>query len=381
MTVSHWQTDVPRPTEDVDVLVVGAGLIGCAAAFFAHDAGHDVTLVDARDLAHGASGRNAGFMITGLDSYYHRAVERYGEAVVREMWALSKASIAFWRGIVQQTDDVPYEQCGSLLLAESEAEAAELALAAQALETAGFSALYHDHDPLGRGYHAAIEQPDDGAVQPVALTRALLRLSQARLISSNPVYAIEQNQPDVVTVYAEKAIYKARYVMLCTNAYSPFLDDFFVGRILPTRAQCLVTEPLPERVMDRVGYSRYGYMYYRHTFDNRFLIGGARDLYTAEEADTSEDRLNPHVQSALDAYLKQYFPDVTVPVARRWSGIMGFSVDGLPQVGTLPGKPRVAYAVGFTGHGISLGAMTAQRGIDHLLTGANPGAIAASRLD
>ena len=41
MTVSHWQTDVPRPTEDVDVLVVGAGLIGCAAAFIAHDAGHE----------------------------------------------------------------------------------------------------------------------------------------------------------------------------------------------------------------------------------------------------------------------------------------------------------------------------------------------------
>ena len=43
MTVSHWQTDFPRPTEEVDVLVVGAGLIGCAAAYFAHEAGHDVT--------------------------------------------------------------------------------------------------------------------------------------------------------------------------------------------------------------------------------------------------------------------------------------------------------------------------------------------------
>ena len=381
MTVSHWQTDFPRPTEEVDVLVVGAGLIGCAAAYFAHEAGHDVTIVDARDMAHGASGRNAGFMITGLDSYYHRAVERYGEATVREMWDLSKRSIAFWREIVQKAGDVPFEACGSFLLAESKEEAAELAQAAKALESAGFPAIYHDHDPLGRGYHAAIEQPDDGAVQPVALTRALLRLSEARLVSTNPVYAIAQDQPDVVMVYAEKAIYRARYVMLCTNAYSPFLDGYFEGRIIPTRAQCLVTDPLPERVLESVGYSRYGYMYYRCTFDNRFLIGGARDLFTAEEANTSEDRLNPNVQSALDAYMRQYFPDVTVPVARRWSGIMGFSVDGLPQVGTLPGKPRVAYAVGFTGHGISLGAMTAQRGIDHLLTGANPGAVAAARLD
>lgn len=380
MTVSYWQINKNRPIQEADVLIVGAGLIGCAAAYFAAEMGHSVTIVDARDLAQGASGRNAGFMITGLDSYYHRAVAHYGEAVVKEMWALSRESIGFWRSIVARTGTVPYEQCGSLLLAESAEEAAELALAAKALEQAGFEIIYHEKDPLGRGYHAAIEQPQDGAVQPYELAQAVLSLSGAELISSNPVYAIEQTEPEVVTVYTQKTIYRARYVLLCTNAYSPFLDAFFVGKVIPTRAQALVTDPLPERVLHSCGYSRYGYMYYRCTFDNRFLIGGARDLYTDEEANTSEDRLNEHVQAALDAYIQRYFPDVQAPVAQRWSGIMGFSVDGLPQVGTLPGKPRVGYAVGFTGHGLSLGAGTAQRAIDYLLKGTSPGAVDAKRL-
>ncbi len=87
------------------------------------------------------------------------------------------------------------------------------------------------------------------------------------------------------------------------------------------------------------------------------------------------------MQGYLDAYLRQHFPDVTAPVERRWAGIMGFSVDGLPLVGTLPGMDRVGFAVGFTGHGLAFGAGVAERAVDHLLTGADPGAVSAARLN
>ena len=70
MTVSHWQANGTQPVCEVDFLVVGAGLVGCSVAFFAAQAGREVTITDARDLALGASSRNAGFMITGLDIYY-----------------------------------------------------------------------------------------------------------------------------------------------------------------------------------------------------------------------------------------------------------------------------------------------------------------------
>ncbi|HLV37084.1 MAG TPA: FAD-dependent oxidoreductase, partial [Spirillospora sp.] len=89
MTVSIWQADGTQPVREVDFLVVGAGLVGCAAAYFAAQAGRQVVITDARDLALGASSRNAGFMITGLDTHYHRAIERYGADTVRELWALS----------------------------------------------------------------------------------------------------------------------------------------------------------------------------------------------------------------------------------------------------------------------------------------------------
>src|SRR5690606_40624403 len=66
-----------RSSDLVDVLVIGAGLVGCSAAYFASQTGHEVVITEMRDIAMGASGRNAGFMISGLDTYYHRAVEEY----------------------------------------------------------------------------------------------------------------------------------------------------------------------------------------------------------------------------------------------------------------------------------------------------------------
>ena len=381
MTVSHWQR-AGQEQREVDFLVVGAGLAGGAAAYIAkHAHGRDVVVTDARDIAMGASGRNAGFMISGLDTYYHRAIECFGHKVAREMWELSHRSLAIWRDLIASSPFVvPIDNSGSLLLAESQEEAAELEMAARALAADKIDIEYYSQDPLRRGYCAAIEQPVDAGVQPYLLAKSVMMQSGAECIANNELYHFEQ-EDEIVRVYTRKFVFDARYVMLCTNAYSPLIDPYFIGKVVPTRAQCLVTEPLDHVPIPYCGYSDYGYMYYRSTFDGRFLLGGGRKHFRDEEHDTTEDRLTPNVQGYLDRYLAKYFPDVTAPVAQRWSGIMGFSCDGLPLVGALPGQDRVGFAVGFTGHGLALGAATVERAVDKLLNGVAAGAVDVARFD
>jgi gamma-glutamylputrescine oxidase len=275
---------------------------------------------------------------------------------------------------------VPLRECGVLLLAESAAEAADLEQAARALDADGIPIEFHSRDPLGRGYHAAIRQPFDGMVQPVALTQAIFAQSGATLIVNNEVYAIKQLAAERVLVESRLYRFLARKVLLCTNAYSALIEPYFADKVIPTRGQVLVTAPLLQPVLETCGYSNYGYMYFRQTFDGRLLIGGARHLFKAQEQPTYEDRITESVQDALETYLRRRFPEVSAPVERRWAGIMGFSIDGLPLVGCLPDKPDVGFAVGFTGHGLSFGAAAAERAVDHLLNGASIGALDAARL-
>lgn len=378
MTVSHWQADGTQPIREVDVLVVGAGLAGSAAALFLSRAGRKVVVTEMRDIALGASGRNAGFMITGLDLYYHHAIEQYGHVIAREVYALSQRTHAIWHDLIQ-THNVPFERIGSMLLAESDEEADDLRLAYAAMEADGIHTVFHDDDPLKRGYCAAIEQPQDGAVQPVKLAQAAFAESGAELVDNNELYSLRQLDGGGVEVATRKVIFRASKVLLATNAYSVYVDPYFVGRIIPTRAQCLATEPLQSPVLNTCGYSDYGYMYYRMTFDNRLLIGGGRKLNKALENDTTDDRITTPVQADLDHYLATRFSDVRAPVARRWAGIMGFTPDGMPIVGALPHMPDVGFAVGFNGHGLAMGAGTAERAVNLMLHGVHAGAVSVNR--
>lgn len=379
MTVSVWQANGEQPVESTDVVIIGAGLAGCSAAVFLKQAGKDVTIIEARDIGLGASSRNAGFMLTGLDKYYHLSEAEIGEEKTFEIWHLSKKTHAFWRQIARQYD-VSLEDCGSLLLAESPEEARDLEHAALRMQALGIECEYLSKDPLQRGYFGAIHQPGDGGLHPYRLVQALFKESGAKLIANSEVYAIESDKNEVV-VHSRRAIVRAQKVLICTNAYTVHLDPYFIGKIIPTRAQCLATAPLPERLINAVGYSDYGYMYYRDLPDGGLLIGGGRKQNKPLEHDTTDDRVNDPVQQVLEAYLREKFPDVDVPIVRRWAGIMGFTPDGLPLVGSLPRDSRILFAVGFNGHGLSLGAAVAERAVDQLLNGTHAGVFDAQRLE
>lgn len=108
-------------------------------------------------------------------------------------------------------------------------------------------------------------------------------------------------------MHTRQFIFHAQHVLLCTNAYSKHLDPYFNDKVIPTRGQVLVTEPLKEAVLDACGYSDYGFMYYRMTF-NRLLIGGGRNHHKPAEHDTTDDRVTDPVQRTLKIIPAQKVP-------------------------------------------------------------------------
>ena len=91
---------------------------------------------------------------------------------------------------------------------QSEKEAEELVLASKALTEAGIDVIFHESDPLNRGYFNAIEQPRDAAVQPVKLAQAIFKASGADIITGNEVYKIEQSNLDEKLSATQKSVYE-----------------------------------------------------------------------------------------------------------------------------------------------------------------------------
>src|SRR6059058_169642 len=87
---------------ETDVLVVGGGVTGCAAAYYLAQAGADVTLVERYDLNTQASGRNAGGLHGQIQ---HEPFLELGEGWAREFGptlALMRDAIELWRGLPEE---------------------------------------------------------------------------------------------------------------------------------------------------------------------------------------------------------------------------------------------------------------------------------------
>ena len=68
-----------------DVVVIGGGITGVAACRALLKEGIDVVLVEAREIAMSATGRNAGFILQGTAERYNRAVELYGRPKAKQI--------------------------------------------------------------------------------------------------------------------------------------------------------------------------------------------------------------------------------------------------------------------------------------------------------
>lgn len=377
MTVSYWQDAGRHERREADVAVVGGGIVGAYAATLLGEAGKSVLLLEARDIASGATGRNAGMVLFGLVDYYRVAVERYGRARARELWGLTVRNRQRTVELLTRLG-VPHDRCGSLLLACDDEEARLLADSARLLQEDGFAVEYASSDPLGRGFVAGLKQPDDLTIDPARFARAVAEASGAALLRDSEVFALEHERGHYL-VRSKRATVACGAVVLAVNAYAPNLHPYFAGKVQPTRAQMLATAPAP-RILHTAVYANYGYEYIRQLADGRVLLGGGRRQFAATEVGY-RDTTTPAVQGALAAFLRRHFPEVDTPVTHRWSGTMGFTPDGIPLVGRLPDLPGVAFAVGFTGHGLGIGLMSAERAVELLLHGTPPGVLDAARLD
>jgi len=353
-TASVWQRP---PVVEADVAIVGGGVIGTATAHALRQLAPDlrVVLVEAERLAHGASGRNAGFLLLGTHSDYASAVETYGRDRARRIWAFTHEAFRL-AAEVGARRDVGFTHTGSVIAAGDLNEAERLRQSHALLAEDGVETRFLEaeaaHERIGAlGFPAALLVPEGGTIDPARLVRALAAESGAEVVERCRVEAVEAEGGRVRLAVAEGGEVVADRVLVAANAYLPRLLPDLSRIVRPVRAQMLATAPAA-RVLDVPVYSHEGFYYLRQRDDGRVLLGGARHLHEADEVGY-EDATTDALQASLADYLAEHFPMwADLAVERRWSGTMGFSPDGLPCLSAVPDVPGAHVAAGFTGHGM-----------------------------
>jgi glycine oxidase len=342
-----------------DVIIIGAGVIGCACAFELATAGARVTVFDLRHIGQGATQASAGVLAPYIEGHEpgplrtlgRRSLDGFDDFVQRLMGASGRT--------------IQYTRAGTLEIALESDHADSLRRSGDALRQEGVAAHWvdacdlRDVEPLAAtGALGGLLIDVHGFVGVPEFTDALAAAAMragARLASDTRVVSISPTADRRVVVTTGNGPSVADFVVLAAGSWAGQIRIEGVADpvpVKPVRGQLLhlawpTTQPLRHVLWGTDCYLvpwlngrvLVGATVEDAGFDERATAAGVRDLLEAGCA------LVPHLWQAS-------FEEVRV-------GLRPASPDGLPIIGRSNALPGLIYATGHYRNGVLLTPLTA----------------------
>jgi sarcosine oxidase, subunit beta len=354
-----------------DVIIIGGGVNGCAAAYYLAKAGQKnvIVLEGSPSIGHGASSRNGGGVRQSGRDVRELPYAMYG---IRNMWPTLSEELGA---------DVEYCQAGNLRLGKTPAHMEKLKTLADSARSVGLDVEMidakeaHERNPfLSEDVIGASWCPTDGHANPLRTTLAYYRRALdmgVQFVTDAPVTGLKKLGGVLRRVITEDGtVFEAETVILCAGYESRAISRT-VGIELPLSRffdEALVTEAR-EPMFDMMLGVATGDFYGHQAVNGTFVFGaecGLEDFYDTEPGD---NRTFPLTMSTCCRAILSYIPALhDISVVRSWGGWLDMSPDGVPVLGKIDEVPGLIIAAGFNGHGFgtapAVGLMLAQMAMD-----------------
>jgi len=348
-----------------DIIVVGAGIVGCAVAHELARRGASVEIVDDRPIGMGATQASAGVLAPYIEA-------REGSPLLD----MTVRSLGMFDRFIEQVQAesgtvVPYRRTGTLDVATTETELNALRATADMLERCDVPALLVDaqsartEEPqLGDGVMGGLLIDAHGFVAAGELTRALAaaaRRSGAQLIERSRVRRITRRNGDMI-VDTDRGSLMSNAVVLAAGSWSGEIAIQGVHATLPVRPVRgqLLHLAWTGTPLRRVTWS--GRCYLVPWEDGTLLVGA-----TVEEAGFDERTTAAGVRDLLDSVCEIVPRAWTAGFLSARAGLRPATSDDLPVIGSSTVTPNLMYATGHYRNGVLLAPLTAQLVADAML--------------
>jgi len=350
MTMQLWG-------DAVDVVVVGAGMLGAATAYALCRGGVRVGVLDAGAAAGGATGASFSWL---------NAVSKQPEAYHR----LNTAGMAAHEALAAEVAIMRPLRTGALELAAGEGNGARLLAKVERLRGWGYAARLIDSAALtilepnlhARGVTRIAYYERDGWIDAPALTRALLdvvRGGGGSVREGCTVTGFRTSAGRITGVHTNAGPIDTGAVVLCAGIATPWLVQQ-LGAVVPVEQEpglLVVTRPVPAGLLRRPVYAPGVHL--RPDVSGGLRVG-ADDVDALLREDAPVGAALQGVQILLDRLhaVLPALPEVAAAQVHR--GVRPVPSDGLTVAGRLPGWENGYVAVSHSG--ITLGPL-----LGHLL--------------
>ena len=336
--------------ETAETVIIGGGIVGCAAAYYLASRGIRSVVLERRGIAAEASGANAG-MVGAASGVPGTTLEHTKKGL--ELMAAAARELGRPVELVRE---------GRLMLACSDAEWPEVEEFAATRRREGIEVQIVSRDDLrrlepGLGAHVvgAAFVPGDGHVNPILLTLAYAAAARrlgAEIRQGIEVTRLEVSRDRVTAVLTPAGPIAASRVIVAAGAWaSALMAPLGIALpVRPGRGQMLVTEALPPLTARVLRTSTIGIC---QDIRGHVLIGS-----TVEDVGFNREVTVPTL--ALFARLAgELMPALThAQVLRTWAGLRPMTPDSLAIIDSAPGVDGLFLATGHSRTGMTYAPVT-----------------------
>lgn len=375
MNRSYWdETLLP---EKFDVAVIGSGIIGLSTAIHlkTNRPDYNIGVLERGLIPVGASTKNAGFACFGSLSEIEEDIESMGEEAVVELIRERWTGLNYLQELTHGYDIGFQNNGGYELFTDNELPLYDrcrekMDRINQLLkENFGQEVFKEANDRISEfqftGVRHLVVNPFESQLHSGLLMRALMdkcRKLNIHLLYGAEVTGWEESNREVLIHLGNWNSLKSEKLVISTNGFAKELLPNL--EVKPTRAQVLITEPIPGLNVKGTFHVDRGYYYFRN-IDNRILLGGARQMDIENEF-TASQQTTEKIQLELERMLRDIIlPGKEVTIEKRWTGTMGTGPSKTPIVKRI--TDRVAVAVRMAGMGIAIGSRIGQKAADLII--------------
>ncbi|KAL7625391.1 hypothetical protein AAE478_004609 [Parahypoxylon ruwenzoriense] len=398
-TIPYWRTELheldshrstPRIPEEQDIVIIGAGFAGAALAYYLLKESNKssirkptITILEAREACSGATARNGGHLRPDLFVGVADRMQAAGLETANEVALFEVANAKAISELVEEEGvacDLKPVTTGDVFV--DVAEAANIMKLWDAMSKLDCPTLkdvaYHGPEDAEkvtgiRDAKAAFTYTA-ATLWPYKLVMHLLAVAVkqgANLQTHTPVDSVSGtvDSDGYWTLSTPRGTTKAKQVIFATNAYISALLPEYDDAIYAARATVCRVIPSQQRLSPEIPLGSCGLemkspssidSYYGLRPDNSLIVGGARSAYFYSRRaqwyrNFDDSTLIEHTREYFDGWASRTFADwreTPVEMDRMWTGIMGYSADGVPHIGHVPSKPGLYICAGFNGHGM-----------------------------
>jgi len=349
-----------RGSHKADVVIVGGGYTGLAAAYQIHHRFPDkkIVLLEGARCGYGASGRNGGFCVTTdwIDGLEDLEPEQRRQALDVASWGLRQIK----QLIAEHGLDCDLEENGMLDVALTDKQVRGLADEHAWYGRLGLESTWLEGDELRAEidspvFKAGLMMPQGAILNPAKLVLGMKRIAEEAGVEIRERTVVTRVTPGrTVLIDTELGEIRAPALVLATNAYSHKLG-FFRNRVMPVAVFQIATEPLSPSQWESIGWhNRRGlsdgnpvFSYSRPTADGRIVMGGVNTQYYAGDSLAAGN--DKAVTRRIEAELFRFFPQLEgLAVEHAWGGTTALTIGNTPSVGVMGDDRNIFFGVGFS---------------------------------